>query len=216
MGVADALTGGGFWPRHFDAAQGIPHAVAFDRFPDAVQCVPRCVAQLFHAGDACGTQTLQHTAADASDVFELEAVEDFRQVVEIERHQAVGLFELAGELGKEAVGREADRGADIWTDLGFEGGFDLKGLGTRDRGRLPVGRQTAKHLVDREHGIDVNDLVNDLADLVVRLDVAAVVALYKLDARAEEACLAHSCASLNAACLRLVAGSDTASRVNTQ
>ncbi len=132
VGVADALTGGGCWPRHFDAAQGIPHAVALDRFPDAVQSVPRGIAQLFHRSDPRDAQALLHTAADTSDVFELEAVQDFRQIVEVERHQAVGLFELAGKLGEEAIGSEADRGADMGPDVGFERGFDLEGLGARD------------------------------------------------------------------------------------
>ena len=156
-----------------------------------------------------------HPPTDTSDVFQLEAVELVGQVVEVDRHQAVGLFELAGKLGEKAVRREADRGADMGPDVGFERGFDLKGLGARDFRRLPVGRQAAKHLVDREHGIDVNNFVNDLSDLVVRFDVAPVVALHELDARTKEACFAHPRASLNAACLRLVAGRDTASVVNT-
>lgn len=56
----------------------------------------RGIAECLHRGDACGAQALLHAAADAGDVFELEAVKDLRQVVEVECYQAVWLFQLTG------------------------------------------------------------------------------------------------------------------------
>ena len=108
----------------------------------------RGIAELFHRGDAGNAQALLHASTDPSDVFELKAVELLRQVLEIDESQSVGLFEFAGELGEKAVGREADRGADVGANLCFQRGFDFKGFGASDFGWLPMGWQATKHLVD--------------------------------------------------------------------
>ena len=126
VGVADGLSRGGFWPATFRCRAG--HTTC-GRLRPISRCGAMCargITQFLHRGDACDAQALLHTAADAGDVFELEAVELVGQFVEVEGGQPVGLFELAGELGEEAIGSEADRGADMGPDVGFERGFDLQ------------------------------------------------------------------------------------------
>jgi hypothetical protein len=91
---------------------------------------------------------LFYAPADAGDVFELEAVEFFGEILEIDHGESVGLFELTGELGEKAIRSEADGRSDVGADLGLECGLDFERLGAGDRGRLPVGRESSIHLVD--------------------------------------------------------------------
>jgi hypothetical protein len=44
----------GFGEWHFDAAQCIPHAVAFDGAPDAVELMAGRITKLLHGGDTRG------------------------------------------------------------------------------------------------------------------------------------------------------------------
>ena len=133
VGMADCAAMG-LNGREFDALEGIPHTVAVDRAPNPVEFALTGMAEGFHVCNPGSVQSLEHAAADSSDVIQVEPVEDLGEIFEVYGNEAIGLIELARELGDEAVGREADRGGNIGADLFGEGGFDFESFAAGDGG----------------------------------------------------------------------------------
>ena len=93
------------------AAQPVPEPLAPHRSPHLAGLLAIERQQIVHGVNALFVQPLLGARADAGQIAQRELVQRLGQNVERQRHQAVGLFHVAGDLGEIAIGREADRAA---------------------------------------------------------------------------------------------------------
>jgi hypothetical protein len=78
-------------------------------------------------GDACQSsatvwmpgaiEPLRHALADAVDVLQVEAQQNFRQVLLGDDDQPVRLLQIGADLAEKHVGRDADRAGEAFADL---------------------------------------------------------------------------------------------------
>ncbi len=111
MLVAEGFEVVGFGHVEVFAAQPVPEALAPDGAPELAGLFAVEGEQIAHGVDAFVVEALLGAGADAGQVAEGELAEGFREDVEREGDEAVGLFHVAGHLGEIAVGGEADGAA---------------------------------------------------------------------------------------------------------
>ena len=114
--VADRFLVLGLGQLEVFAAQPVKEPLAPHRSPDFAGLLAVEREQIVHGVDAFFVQPLLSARADAGQIAQRELVERLGQNVERQRHQAVGLFHVAGDFGEIAVGGEADGAAQHFAD----------------------------------------------------------------------------------------------------
>jgi hypothetical protein len=107
------------------AAEPVPEALAPDGAPELAGLFAVEGEKLGHGVNAFGVEALFCLGADAGQVAEGELGEGFRQDVEGEGDEAVGLLHVAGDFGEVAVGGEADGTSQHWPDALADSCLDL-------------------------------------------------------------------------------------------
>ncbi len=99
--------------RHLEvfATQPVPQPLAPHRSPNLAGLLAVERQQIVHGVNALFVQPLLCARANAGQIAQREPAQRLGQNVERQRHQAVGLFHVAGHLGKVAIGRQPHRTA---------------------------------------------------------------------------------------------------------
>src|SRR5258707_4337084 len=115
--MADGFQMLGFCHVEVFALQPVPQTLSPNRFPKLAGLLATEGEQFRHGADAFFVEALFSASADAGQVAEGEAAERLGEDVEGEGYEAVGLFHVAGNLGKVAIGGEANRATQERPDL---------------------------------------------------------------------------------------------------
>ena len=99
------------------------------------------------------------------------------QNVERERHQAVGLFHVAGDFGEVAIGGQADGTAQHGADPLADARLDLAAQLHGGQQRPFAAHEAAGHFVDGENGGDGQAAFDGFDDAVMVFGVDLVAAL---------------------------------------
>ena len=120
------------------AAQPVPQFFPANAAPGVVHLLARKRQQLRHSADAGVVQTPLHARANAGQVAQHQAAERGFQNVRSQRHQAVGLLHVGGDLGQVAVRRKTHRAAQRRPHMLADRCFDAAGqIESRHQRLLP-------------------------------------------------------------------------------
>ena len=95
----------------------MPQPLAPHRSPDLAGLLAIERQQIVHGANAFFVEPLLRARADAGQIAQRELVQRLGQNVERQRHQAVGLFHVAGDFGQVAIGGQAHRAAQRFADV---------------------------------------------------------------------------------------------------
>ena len=121
--------------------------------------------------------------------------------VQRQRHQAVGLFHVAGHLGQVAVGGQTHRAAHHRADPLPDARLHLPAQLHRRQQRPLAAHQPAGHLVDREHRGHRQAALHGLDNAVMVLDVKLVARLDQHNSGTHSLGVGHHCPGLHAKAL---------------
>jgi hypothetical protein len=149
-------------------------------------------------------------SADAGQVAESELGERFRQNVERQSDQAVGLFHVTGYLGQIAVCGQTHRTAHHGAYALADARLDLAAQFERRKQRTLAAHETTGHLVNGEHGGDGETALDRFDDAVVVVDVDLVARLDQDQAGTHPLGFGHDGTGSDAVRLGLITGGDAA------
>ena len=160
--------------------------------------------KIVHGVDAFLVEPLLRARADAGQIAEREPPESFRQNVKRERHQAVGLFHIAGHFGEIAIGGQAYGAAQHLADALADSGLYAEAEVDCVQQRALAAHQAAGHLVDGADGRDRHAAFDGLHDAVMEFGVELVAAFDQHDLRTHAFGVGDNCPGANAEGLSLV------------
>ena len=190
----------------------IVEAGALDAAPDGAELGAAGGVKGGDIGNAGGAEALLHVFTNAGEIAELDVARDELggDVGFVEEDEAVGLFEIGGELGDEPIRADADGATETGPDVADDAGADLLGEAEGAGGDGEVAGEFAFQLVDGLDLFDRHEGFDDLAQAVVVADVDVGAGLDGDEAGALAAGLGEAGVALHAELFGLEADGDRA------
>jgi hypothetical protein len=196
----------GFGPLDRIAVQPHPHPLPLDAAPQPAQLLGLEPPERGHVADPGAGEACRIAPGDAGNVREPEREQGTGQVAGMERHEAVGLPHLGGDLGQQVVRPQAHRAGEGRADPGSGGILDA--LPDREGLRPFRRRHRADHLIDGADRLDGKHRLDGVQDLAMQLHIGLVPRRHEDDAGTLPAGIAHEGAALDPQDLRLPADRD--------
>src|ERR1700722_6333026 len=99
------------------AVQCVPHALAVYVPPKCAKLLGLAVPKIADGGDSCIVEPQFHPPTDTWDVRQRQHEQRLRHLLGSPDRHAVGLVDLAGDLGEQPVRGEADGAGNLLTDV---------------------------------------------------------------------------------------------------